>query len=310
MKPQHTTWQLDFRTSFPRWACFQLIEFLCLSTGGEFGGNGYGTSSLGNVGPVRTGKQPDWVCGNGDCKNKNFGWRTSCNRCQVNPTVLQTCEHPFTVSKTALHQDRSIWCKVIEIFGTIWCSIGAAQRIPWQPETTNLLLTLFVGTASKASKSGASACQGKWGWSILWRRPPKLWRLHRRGLRCNYRTGLWRNELGRWTSLPLILASFVWDFSGVSPRCRSWAFSFRGCFTDQLVFLFLDLLPNPWGDFWELTSNNAGMGAFGMGAYGLGAMGSLGAAGYGAAGYSNEGDAYGRAASGRGGGSAQRFRPY
>ena len=32
---------------------------------------------------MRTGKQPDWVCPSTDCRNKNFGWRESCNRCQV-----------------------------------------------------------------------------------------------------------------------------------------------------------------------------------------------------------------------------------
>ncbi len=30
---------------------------------------------------MRTGKAPDWHCP--DCKNKNFGWREVCNRCQV-----------------------------------------------------------------------------------------------------------------------------------------------------------------------------------------------------------------------------------
>ena len=30
---------------------------------------------------ARTGKAPDWHCP--DCRNKNFGWRELCNRCQV-----------------------------------------------------------------------------------------------------------------------------------------------------------------------------------------------------------------------------------
>ena len=30
----------------------------------------------------RTGKQPDWVCG--DCGNKNYGWRSNCNKCKAN----------------------------------------------------------------------------------------------------------------------------------------------------------------------------------------------------------------------------------
>ena len=45
------------------------------------GGGGYPTGGAG--GPVRTGKAPDWVCPNADCRNKNFGWREQCNRCQV-----------------------------------------------------------------------------------------------------------------------------------------------------------------------------------------------------------------------------------
>lgn len=30
---------------------------------------------------ARTGKAPDWHCP--ECRNKNFGWREVCNRCQV-----------------------------------------------------------------------------------------------------------------------------------------------------------------------------------------------------------------------------------
>ena len=34
-------------------------------------------------GPLRTGKQLDWLCPDANCRNKNFGWREECNRCHV-----------------------------------------------------------------------------------------------------------------------------------------------------------------------------------------------------------------------------------
>ena len=48
--------------------------------GGAYGGGGMGGSAMAMGGP-RAGKQPDWICP--DCRNKNFGWREACNRCQV-----------------------------------------------------------------------------------------------------------------------------------------------------------------------------------------------------------------------------------
>ena len=54
--------------------------------GGGYGGGGaaYGGGMGGGgmaMGGPRAGKQPDWICP--DCRNKNFGWREACNRCQV-----------------------------------------------------------------------------------------------------------------------------------------------------------------------------------------------------------------------------------
>ncbi len=45
------------------------------------GGSGMMGGGGGGMDGDRTGKQPDWVCG--DCANKNFGWRQFCNRCKV-----------------------------------------------------------------------------------------------------------------------------------------------------------------------------------------------------------------------------------
>ena len=42
---------------------------------------------------ARTGKAPDWHCP--ECRNKNFGWREVCNRCQVRAACrccTTTCE--------------------------------------------------------------------------------------------------------------------------------------------------------------------------------------------------------------------------
>ena len=44
-------------------------------------------------GPMRTGKAPDWICPSPECRNKNFGWREVCNRCEVRsllPGIEQT----------------------------------------------------------------------------------------------------------------------------------------------------------------------------------------------------------------------------
>lgn len=38
---------------------------------------------------ARTGKAPDWHCP--DCRNKNFGWREVCNRCQVCAAAVRLC---------------------------------------------------------------------------------------------------------------------------------------------------------------------------------------------------------------------------
>ena len=48
--------------------------------GGGGGGGGY---APGAGGPLRAGKEPDWICPDTNCRNKNFGWRQACNRCQV-----------------------------------------------------------------------------------------------------------------------------------------------------------------------------------------------------------------------------------
>ncbi|KAK9823203.1 hypothetical protein WJX72_001083 [[Myrmecia] bisecta] len=53
-----------------------------MAAGGDGGygmDGGYGGGGAG--GPMRTQKQPDWICP--DCKNKNFGWREQCNRCSI-----------------------------------------------------------------------------------------------------------------------------------------------------------------------------------------------------------------------------------
>ena len=58
--------------------------------GGGFGGGGYGGG--GGVGPMRGGgggtRQNDWLCPVDTCRNKNFGWREACNRCQVGAGCL------------------------------------------------------------------------------------------------------------------------------------------------------------------------------------------------------------------------------
>ena len=63
--------------------------------GGGYGGGGYGG---GGVGPMRGGgggtRQNDWLCPVDTCRNKNFGWREACNRCQVRGgrrTAVRTC---------------------------------------------------------------------------------------------------------------------------------------------------------------------------------------------------------------------------
>ena len=44
---------------------------------------GYG-QGVGSGGPMRGGpRQNDWMCPVDSCRNKNFGWREFCNRCQV-----------------------------------------------------------------------------------------------------------------------------------------------------------------------------------------------------------------------------------
>lgn len=48
--------------------------------GAAGGGGGY---VPGAGGPVRGQKEPDWICPEPNCQNKNFGWRQLCNRCQV-----------------------------------------------------------------------------------------------------------------------------------------------------------------------------------------------------------------------------------
>ena len=44
-------------------------------------------------GPLRTGKQLDWLCPDANCRNKNFGWREECNRCHVRgaPRLPRCC---------------------------------------------------------------------------------------------------------------------------------------------------------------------------------------------------------------------------
>ena len=49
--------------------------------GGAMASGAYGGGGGGGGGGPRAGKQPDWICP--DCRNKNFGWREACNRCQV-----------------------------------------------------------------------------------------------------------------------------------------------------------------------------------------------------------------------------------
>ncbi|CAL5229182.1 g12460 [Coccomyxa viridis] len=69
-------------------------------TGGSYGGGagggygegagGYGGGGGGAGGPVRQGREADWICPDGNCHNKNFGWRTHCNRCQIpKPALLK-----------------------------------------------------------------------------------------------------------------------------------------------------------------------------------------------------------------------------
>ena len=44
---------------------------------------GYG-QGVGSGGPMRGGpRQNDWLCPVDTCRNKNFGWREFCNRCQA-----------------------------------------------------------------------------------------------------------------------------------------------------------------------------------------------------------------------------------
>ena len=52
--------------------------------GGMGAGGGGGGGYVGGAGgPVRGGKEADWICPDQNCANKNFGWRQACNRCQV-----------------------------------------------------------------------------------------------------------------------------------------------------------------------------------------------------------------------------------
>ena len=51
--------------------------------GGAPVGGGSGGYTPGAGGPLRGGKEPDWICPDANCHNKNFGWRQACNRCQV-----------------------------------------------------------------------------------------------------------------------------------------------------------------------------------------------------------------------------------
>lgn len=61
---------------------------------------------------MRTGKQPDWVCPSPDCRNKNFGWREQCNRCQVYFASLL----PSQMRSTFQHA----WlCKVVHFGGPL-----------------------------------------------------------------------------------------------------------------------------------------------------------------------------------------------
>lgn len=65
--------------------------------GSGTGGGGAGASGGGYVGgaggPVRGGKEADWICPDPNCANKNFGWRQACNRCQVSSTCLLGCHY-------------------------------------------------------------------------------------------------------------------------------------------------------------------------------------------------------------------------
>jgi hypothetical protein len=54
------------------------------ATGGAGGGYMPGAG-----GPVRGQKEPDWICPEPNCQNKNFGWRQVCNRCQVMQGLLE-----------------------------------------------------------------------------------------------------------------------------------------------------------------------------------------------------------------------------
>ncbi|EIE22873.1 hypothetical protein COCSUDRAFT_66433 [Coccomyxa subellipsoidea C-169] len=59
-----------------------------MGAGAGGGGGGY---VGGAGGPVRGGKEADWICPDQNCANKNFGWRQACNRCQIpKPAHLKT----------------------------------------------------------------------------------------------------------------------------------------------------------------------------------------------------------------------------
>jgi len=58
--------------------------------GGGMGAGGGGGYVGGAGGPVRGGKEADWICPDQNCANKNFGWRQACNRCQVRSRTVAT----------------------------------------------------------------------------------------------------------------------------------------------------------------------------------------------------------------------------
>ena len=48
---------------------------------------------------MRQGREADWICPDANCHNKNFGWRTHCNRCQVRLCPLMSLDMPILTSK-------------------------------------------------------------------------------------------------------------------------------------------------------------------------------------------------------------------
>lgn len=61
---------------------------------------------------ARTGKAPDWHCP--DCRNKNFGWRELCNRCQVHQSFPPLCVCPRC--HTVLH---SSTCHIFRVCASV-----------------------------------------------------------------------------------------------------------------------------------------------------------------------------------------------